>query len=67
MKKLFKIAALVGLLLTVIPPILLFMGVLGCLATTKTLMLVGMIIWYVGATPWLGFQKLEPADLEVEI
>ena len=67
MKKLFKIAALIGLLLTIIPPVLLFVGAISSLATVKTLMLVGMIIWYIGATPWLGFQKLEPADLEVEI
>lgn len=67
MKKFFKIAALAGLSLTIVPPILLFFGALESLATTKTIMLVGMVFWYLGATPWLGFRKLEPTDLEVEI
>jgi|GEM_PF-549892 len=67
MPNLFKISALIGLALTILPPVLLFMGMIDSLDTTKTVMLIGMIVWYAGATPWLGLEKLEPTDLEVEI
>ena len=67
MNKLFKPVALIGLALTILPPLLLFVGVIDSLPWTKNLMLAGMIIWYVAATPWLAFQKLKPSDSEVEI
>lgn len=67
MNKFFKPVALIGLALTILPPLLLFVGVLSSLPLTKTLMLVGMIVWYVAATPWLAFQSLKPSDREVEI
>ena len=67
MNKLLKPVALIGLALTILPPLLLFVGAVESLALTKNLMLAGMIIWYVAATPWLAFQKLKPSDLEVEI
>ena len=67
MLNLIKLVALLGLLLTLVPPVLLFTGAIGSLDTVKAVMLIGMIVWYLAATPWLGFQKLDPADLEVEI
>jgi hypothetical protein len=66
MHKLYKAIALIGLLLTILPPILVAMGRID-LALTKTLMFVGMIGWFLGATPWLAFSKLKPSDSEVEI
>ncbi len=67
MNKILKLVALIGLALTILPPLLLFAGALESLPWVKNLMLVGMIIWYIAATPWLAFQKLEPSDSEVEI
>ena len=52
-----KYPAFLGLALTIIPPALYLAGPLESFQTTKTLMLVGMIIWYAAATPWLAFQK----------
>lgn len=57
MSQLFKPLAIIGLLLTVIPPILLFTGVSDSLTSTKTVMFVGMILWFATAIPWLAFQK----------
>ena len=66
MNKFFKPVALIGLALTILPPILLFVGMIG-LPLTKGIMLAGMIVWYLAATPWLAFQELKPSDTEVEI
>lgn len=66
MNKLYKAIALIGLLLTLLPPILVAIGAID-LALTKSLMVVGMVLWFVGATPWLAFSKLKPSDSEVEI
>ena len=66
MNKLYKVIALIGLSLTLLPPILAAMGMID-LDLTNTLMLVGMILWFLGATPWLALSKLKPIDLEVEI
>ena len=67
MRKFLKPVALLGLALTILPPLLLFFGAFDSLTLTKNLMLAGMIIWYVAATPWLAFQELRPSDSEVEI
>lgn len=61
-----KIIALVGLFLTALGPILTFATSFE-VSTNKGLMIIGMILWFIGATPWLGFKKLQPADTEVEI
>lgn len=66
MNTLYKSVALIGLLLTLLPPILATMELID-LALNKTLMLVGMIVWFLGATPWLAFGKLEPTDTNVDI
>ena len=54
MNKLLKPAALIGLALTILPPLLLFAGAVDSLPLVKNLMLAGMIVWYVAATPWLA-------------
>lgn len=64
--KIFKAIALGGLLLTAAGPILTFTGAVD-IETNKKLMLIGMIVWFLGATPWLGSNKLQPADTQVEI
>ncbi len=64
--KALKAIAIIGLLATAIGPILVFTGATD-VDTNKNIMLGGMIAWFLGATPWLGSQKLEPTDSEVEI
>lgn len=58
MKALFKPLALGGLLVTFISPILLLTGIIA-IPTVKILMTIGMILWYLGATPWLGMGHKE--------
>ena len=67
MIKILKPAAIIGLALTVIPPLLLFMGVMKSLDQVKMVMLGGMILWFIAAIPWLAFRELRPSDSEVEI
>lgn len=64
--KTFKAIAVLGLAATALGPILAFTGVIE-FETNKQVMVVGMIVWFLGATPWLGSNKLEPADTQVEI
>ncbi|MFT6182302.1 MAG: putative membrane protein [Akkermansiaceae bacterium] len=56
--KFLPIIALIGLALTIIPPLLHLLSDLSQKATF-TLMAVGMVIWYLAATPWLAFKKEE--------
>jgi hypothetical protein len=58
MKALYKSLALGGTLLTIVPPILLLTDAID-LDTNKTLMVIGMVLWYLGATPWLGIEHKE--------
>ena len=53
MNALAKPIALLGLLLTLAPPLLLCFGAIG-LPLLKTLLIAGMILWYLGAPFWLG-------------
>lgn len=64
--KAFKALAWLGLATTALGPILVFTGAID-VPTNKTIMLAGMIVWFLGATPWLGSNKLQPSDKEVEI
>ncbi len=64
--KAFKPIAIGGLIATAAGPILLFTGAID-LETNKKVMLLGMIVWFLGATPWLGSNKLQPTDSQVEI
>jgi hypothetical protein len=53
MKKLLVVASLVGLGLTLIPSFLVFSGAL-TLDSSKALMLLGTILWFLAASRWLG-------------
>lgn len=53
MKNLLKIASLVGLVMTIVPPILFFLGK-NDLGQMKLLMGVGMAIWFVSAPFWVN-------------
>lgn len=64
--KAFKTIAILGLTATALGPVLVFTGTID-METNRKLMLAGMIVWFLGATPWLGSSKLQPADTEVEI
>lgn len=57
MNRLLRPLAILGLLLTIAPPILLFSGVMDSLDCVKNFMLGGMILWFCTATPWLAFSK----------
>ena len=56
MNKLLMPLALVALLLSILPALLLLGGAID-LETTKLIMLISMIVWYGAATPWLGLSK----------
>ena len=66
MKTAFKAIAWIGLTATASGPILIFTGMID-VDTNKTVMFAGMIVWFIGATPWLGSNKIQPADTQVEI
>jgi hypothetical protein len=53
MKLLLKIGSLIGLLLTMSPPILIFLGKID-LDTTKLLMTIGMVAWFSTAPFWIN-------------
>ncbi|HHJ11491.1 MAG TPA: hypothetical protein ENK25_11480 [Bacteroidetes bacterium] len=55
-KIVFRITAIAGLLLTLIPPILRYMETMTEDVMTSWV-LVGTVIWFIGATPWLGRKK----------
>lgn len=59
MNRLLKPFALLGLALTIIPPVLLFLGTTDSLDSTKNVMIGGMILWFAAAIPWLVFSKEE--------
>jgi high-affinity Fe2+/Pb2+ permease len=53
MKRILQIISLAGLLLTIVPPVLFFIGNIS-LATQNMLMLVGAFTWFISAFFWLG-------------
>ena len=56
--KLLPVISLIGLALTIIPPLCHLLSDLPE-KTTFMLMAVGMLVWFVAATPWLAFKKEE--------
>lgn len=54
--KIFPIIAIIGLLLTIVPPLLHLVSSLEE-KTTFFLMGVGMVVWYLAAIPWLYFKN----------
>ncbi len=53
MKIIYKILAVSGLLLTVVPAFMHYAGTM-TEESMKAWVLGGMIVWFVGAAPWLG-------------
>lgn len=69
MKALYKPLALGGLILTILPAILLLTNAID-VPTVKVMMTIGMILWYLGATPWLGIghkEEIPGEDTRAEI
>lgn len=53
MKSLLKIGSLLGLLLTIVPPIIFFMGNAD-LSQMKWTMGIGMVLWFVTTPFWIN-------------
>ena len=58
MKYLYRLMAVAGLAITLVPPILFYAGTM-TEENMKLLMFIGALIWFSGATPWLGKKKAE--------
>ena len=58
MKYFYIILAIVGLCLVLVPSILLFFDLLEPLQM-KNYMLIGTLLWFSGAIPWLGKKKAQ--------
>ncbi len=56
MQTMYKILAVAGLLLTLIPPFMHFYGSVDE-PTMKAWVMAGTVVWFVGAIPWLGKKK----------
>ncbi len=53
MNRILQIISLIGILLTIVPPILLFNGVI-IRTQQNALMLLGVFVWFFSAYFWLG-------------
>ena len=53
MKPVLQIISLIGLLLTIVPPVLFFNAVI-TYSTQNWLMLAGALLWFASAWFWLG-------------
>jgi hypothetical protein len=58
MKYFYIILAVIGLTLTLVPSLLLFFGVMEP-GQMKNYMLIGTLLWFSGAIPWLGKKKAQ--------
>ena len=58
MRYFYQLLASVGLMMVLVPSILHFMGRME-LDQMKTFMLLGTMLWFAGAIPWLGRKKRE--------
>jgi len=58
MKYFYIILAVVGLTLTLVPSLLLFFDVMEA-GQMKNYMLIGTLLWFSGAIPWLGKKKIQ--------
>lgn len=69
MNSIVKPVALLGLFLTLLAPLLLFFGTIDS-SPMKIMLTIGMILWYLGATPWLGIghkEEIPGEDTRAEI
>lgn len=53
MKRILQFISLVGLLLTIIPPVIYFLGKMSH-SNQNLYMLIGAILWFVSSIFWLG-------------
>ena len=53
MKQILQFISLVGLLMTILPPVFFFLGKISH-PTQDLLMLIGAIVWFGSAVFWLG-------------
>lgn len=58
MRKVYITISIIGLLLTLLPPIFLFNGSMGA-DLQKNLMLVGAFCWFLTAPAWMNKEALE--------
>ena len=58
MNSVLKLISVIGLALTIIPSVLVFQGSLE-LASSKTLMLIGTVCWFLSTPFWLGKKPLK--------
>lgn len=65
MNQITKIISLVALLVTTVPSVLYFYGLIS-LDVVKPLALVGTIVWFIATPIWMG-RKLDPTSDQVEI
>ncbi|WP_187262703.1 hypothetical protein [Pontibacter beigongshangensis] len=61
MHTILKLISYLGLLLTVVPSVLVFLGKIE-LDFHKNLMLAGMIMWFLSAPFWLNTQNEQEAE-----
>lgn len=59
--KIFPVIAIIGLVLTIVPPLLYLFSSLEE-KVTFLLMGVGMVFWYLAAVPWLYFKNQQLDD-----
>ena len=64
MKNLLKLLSVVGLILSIVPPVMLFLGKME-MDSMKLWMGVGMVAWMVTAPFWIN-KKMEDGRLETE-
>ncbi len=56
MKYIYRLMAIAGLTITLVPPILYYAGSMGE-ERMKLIMFLGTLLWFSGAIPWLGKKK----------
>ena len=61
MQIILKLISYIGLLLTVVPSILVFLGIIE-LDFHKTLMFVGMLLWFLTAPFWMNTKGEQEAE-----
>lgn len=58
MKYFYILLAIAGLILVLLPSLLLYFGQME-VEQMKTYMFIGTLLWFSGATPWLGKKKAQ--------
>ncbi len=58
MKNFYKIVAVVGLTMTLVPSLLFYFDVIE-IGQMKLYMAVGTVLWFSGAIPWLGQKRTQ--------